>query len=75
MGFFPAQNDAQMGGPGASFRSLSHTTITLTILWEIMSICARVACLCFLRGLYRTDDTITVVLTMQSSISCNNDCP
>ena len=35
----------------------------------------RIPCSCFLKGLYKVDDTITVVLTMHSDPSCNDDCP
>ena len=30
---------------------------------------------CFLEGLYRADDTVTIVLTMHSSLSSNDDYP
>ena len=40
-----------------------------------MAICARVLCSCLLRDLYRVDSTATVVLTMHSNLSCNDDYP
>ena len=44
-------------------------------LWQKMSLCACLPCSCFLRGLYRVDDTVPIVLTIHSSLSCNDDCP
>ena len=56
-------------------RSLSKTIVVLIILWERVSIYALVPCSCFLEGLYRVDDTATVVLTMHSNLFYNDDCP
>ena len=36
-------------------------------------LCMRVPFSCFLRGFYRTDDTIVIALTMHSCISCDDD--
>ena len=51
-------------------QSLSHTRVTLTILWEKVSICVRVPYSCFLEDLYKVDNTVTVVLTMHSNPFC-----
>ena len=64
-----------MGDPGTPLRSLSQTIITLTILWERLSICAHVPCSCFLEGLYRAKDTTIIVLIVHSDPPCNDDCP
>ena len=40
-----------------------------------MSVCACLPCLCLLRGLYRAYDTVTIVLTIHSSLSCDDDYP
>lgn len=63
-----------MGGPGMTLRNLSHTRVTLTILWERVSICARIPYSCFFECLYKVDDTVTVVLIMHSNPLCNDDC-
>lgn len=72
--FFHAQKDIQIGGLGMFFRNLSEIRATLTILWERVGVHVFVPCSCFLSSLYRADDTATVVLTMHSNISCDNDC-
>ena len=73
--FFFTQKDVRIGGPGTPLWSLSYKSlrITLTIFCEREWTC--VTCLCFLRGLYRVDDTIIIAMIMQSSLSCNDDCP
>ena len=40
-----------------------------------MSVFACVPCSYFLKGLYKVDDIVTIVLTMHSNLSCNDDCP
>ena len=74
-GFFLTQKDVRTGDPGTPIRSLSQTRVALTILWERVSVCARVPCSCFLRGLYRANDTVIVVLTMHFDSFYNDDCP
>ena len=56
-------------------QSLSHTRVTLTILWERVSICAHIPYSCFLEDLYKVDNTATIVLTMHSNPFCNDDYP
>ena len=42
---------------------------------EIEHMRVRIPRSCFLEGLYRADDTVTIVLTMHSSLSSNDDYP
>ena len=39
----------------------SNNINSLSYLWERVSSCVSIPCLCFLEGLYRVDDTTTVV--------------
>ena len=54
-------------------RNLRQIKVALIILWERMSICVPVPGLCFLEGLYRTDDIVTIVSTKHPLTFFYND--